>query len=128
MGHDHAAVTALIQVPDPGFRRRESPPRMEKLDKKKWEEGMLCWQRQVGERLADAPTEGNVFDQLLHGIQVAWSLAPKRVVSTYQGERRPRALRHAEARHGLLVLRTNSKTTRHGPPGIGTFAKPSKKA
>ena len=107
MGHDHAAVTALIQVPDPGFRRRESPPRMEKLDKKKWEEGMLCWQRQVGERLADAPTEGNVFDQLLHGIQVAWSLAPKRVVSTYQGERRPRALRHAEARHGLLVRATH---------------------
>ena len=103
LGHDHAAVTASFQVHDPGFRRREEPLRVERLDKKKWNEGILSWQRQVEEQMAGVSEEGDVFEQLQRGVRAAWAAAPKRFMGNFSGERRPRALRHAEARHGLLM-------------------------
>ena len=103
LGHDHAAVTASFQVHNPGFRRREAPLRVERLDKKKWDEGILSWQRQVEEQMAGISEKGDVFEQLQRGVQVAWAAAPKRVMSSFSGERRPRALRHAEASDGLLM-------------------------
>ena len=103
-GHDHAAVAAQFRATDPGFRRQASALRVECLDKRKWEANLLSWQKQVSDclALADSGNEGDVFEKLQQGVQVAWDLAPKRVVRRCLGERRPRSLLQAESRHNLL--------------------------
>jgi hypothetical protein len=83
VGHDHAAVVAQFRATDPGFRRQAAALRVECLDKLAWESNLLTWQKQVSDCLALADSgsvQEDVFEKLQQGVQVAWDLAPKRVV------------------------------------------------